>query len=293
MGEGVRTHQGTHELGRARNRCCWVTLPRGLHPHGGASPAFRGTASTPLPSAEAPLPIWCRLCPPGQQSRRRTQSPHPVRVRLVVQPRASGCPPGPPPARAGAPPFPAASSCQCSLCPHRLRAARALRGFSLPRSTQRRVPSLPAGTCWKGTPREPLHEHSDVHRSSSLSLKCQPRREWGVPAGWGLGAPRLRFPTSSPRANRPANTLQGAEQVARGQPKVSEQEAGAAEGWRSRTQISHGPFPRTVGHEVRAAGGPGARPEEGRPPQPSQTMQHSPKLFLGSLLIFFFRFYSK
>lgn len=79
---------------------------------------------------------------------------------------------------------------------------------------------------------------------------------------------------------------------------MSEQEAGAAEGWRSRTQISHRPFPRTVGHECSClrSGLPGIRghgQRKGVPHQPFQTMQHSPKLFLGSLLIFFFRFSSK
>lgn len=179
-----------------------VTLPRGCtHTVGPALPS-EGQHPHPFPPPRPPFPSGCRLCPPGQQSRRRTRSPRPVRVRLAVQPPASGCPPGPPPARAGAPAFPAAGSCQCGLCPHRLRAAPALRGFSLPRSTQRRVPSLRAGTCWEGTPREPLHEHSDVHRSSSLSLKCQPRRECG-PEHQSTRTWRAEAPPSPPAVPEP------------------------------------------------------------------------------------------
>lgn len=101
------------------------------------------------------------------------------------------------------------------------------------------------------------------------------------------------FPTSCPRANRPVNTLQGAERVVRGQPKVSEQEAGAAEGRRSRTQISHRPFPRTVAREcscLRSGPGEPGGTARGRasptgPPRPCSILQSSlsgPYVFFSS-----------
>lgn len=101
---------------RAGNACSWGDPAEGPAPACRASPAFRGTASTPLPSAEAPLPSVCRLCPPGQQSCRERGVP-----AWCVWGGGSAAsiwlPARPAPCVSRCSTFPAASSCQPGLRP--------------------------------------------------------------------------------------------------------------------------------------------------------------------------------
>lgn len=136
VGVGSETRRGVgcrHSLQRAlepwgrgsepiRGPASWERMQLGGGPAEGpapacrASPAFRGTASTPLPSAEAPLPSVCRLCPPGQQSCRERGVP-----AWCVWGGGSAAsiwlPARPAPCLSRCSTFPAASSCQPGLRP--------------------------------------------------------------------------------------------------------------------------------------------------------------------------------